>query len=480
MKQKHSFSGQSGFWVKLLGVLVAVGIVVVLIFGGVQNVMSRIMDLQRQFDKKTIEFDVVSGQLAEANQELGVKSRELETTQVELEDKSKELELVHSDFAKKSIELAETRSQLEATVRQLSNTENDLSSTQNKLVAKVSELENVQGDLVALSAELADTATELVERDRDLRAKADVLTALDSQLTSVKSELDAAKIELDAAKSELTATHHALGQKTTALESSQRQLATTSKEAAEAKRSLGKLEKELALTHSEVDLLQNELGETQREFATVEKRFAGAKALLEKRTREFREETGDLETRLWTTQIELEDAKDELQVAYIMSAEIQTELTAYLAAQGLVHCYVYETVGLAIHLLDDESSFSTDQTTRYQAYVDFLLDGGEDENPIQEFCSNFSTDWATSHGEETGMRARIRAQNELNLSSAKVTMLGNKFIENGLGTPEETGERTAELGVDAYANAEELILRMLGTNAIDRLADALVAFRIAQ
>ena len=85
MKQKHSVFGQSGLWVKLVAVLVAVGIVVVLIFGGVQSILSQITDLQRDLDAKTAEFRLASDQLAEVTGELAVAKSELAETATKLE-----------------------------------------------------------------------------------------------------------------------------------------------------------------------------------------------------------------------------------------------------------------------------------------------------------------------------------------------------------------------------------------------------------
>ena len=99
MKHKHSEMGQSGFWVKLVAVLVAVGIVVVLVFSGVQRVLSQITDLQQNLDTKRIELNAVSGQMAEAHRELEEKFGELESAQNELAATSNELEQTAAQLA---------------------------------------------------------------------------------------------------------------------------------------------------------------------------------------------------------------------------------------------------------------------------------------------------------------------------------------------------------------------------------------------
>ena len=98
MKQKHSVVGQSGFWVKLVAVLVAVGIVVVLVFGGVQSILSLITELQRDLDAKTAEFQLVSDQLAAVTGELV----ELKS---ELADNATKLDMASIVVAESHIEL---------------------------------------------------------------------------------------------------------------------------------------------------------------------------------------------------------------------------------------------------------------------------------------------------------------------------------------------------------------------------------------
>lgn len=672
MKQKHSIEEQSGFWVKLLGILAAVIIIAVVVFGGIQFVTSQIAGLQRQLDTKTIEFDVVSGQLAEANRELGARSSELELTKVELDKRTKDLEQAQSDSANKSVELENTRSLLEANVVQLSDTENELSSTESILAAKVSELVKRTSDLVALSSKLADTASRLEEQDRELSAKADALAATESELSTVKNELEAtAKLleqsqnqvekkddelsivseELNFAKLDLSTTRGALNskaleltqaqdeisekaaklvawrskyymksgeltqaqdeisenavalaalrskflKKSSELRTSHIKLANTARAleemraviGAESQRTMGEL---IALLPDSFlvgeenwtrdvsrgqDGVENVPGipdsaagkqiyyrtqeggrmslsfavfATQDDAAANYRRILGIRSSLigngftvedfpqpnrfasglygsfsifqidayfievyvelhlrgnplvplsRETLRFFESNRGGFEassSALGITQQELEahtreletatgqlaKTKTELEVAYIMSAESQTELVAYLAAVELFNCYLHEIVGLVNHVLDDERSFSTEQRNLYRRHVDFLLDGSENANPIQDFCSNFSTDWAALLSEEAGKRASNRVQSELDLSSVDVTRMGNSFFEKGLGTPEGIGERTAELAVDVYAKADELLLRMLGSNAFDLLAEALAGYRATQ
>ena len=679
MKQKHRTEGQSGFWVKLIGVLVAAGIVVALVFSGIQNVMSQMAGLQRQLDTKSIAFDIASGQLADANRELGTVSSELETTLVELDIKTIELEQAHSESTDKSVELEDTRSRLEANVVQLSETENELNSTQSKFLAMAEELANVKSDLVGLSAELAETASILVERDQALSVKGDALAEAESELSAVKNELDATAIQLEQLQSQIETKDYQLAVLSEELSIARVDLSTTrgeltskALELTQAQDDISEKAAKLVAWRSRYYMKSGELTQAQHEITEKAAELAALRSKYLKKSSELRIKSSELRTthiklantsreweemravvgaasqttmseligllpdsfltgeevwtsdisrgkdggvedvlgipnsaagkqvyyrtenggrmrltfgvfasqddaeahyrrnlglhsvlfkvesaedfpkpngfgsslygavsifqideyfieiflEIWTrgdplaplsretlrffennrsafeapssalgiTQQELEaqtreletstgqlaKTKTELEVAYIMSAESQTELVAYLAAVELFNCYVHEIVGLVNHVLDDERSFSTEQRNLYRRHVDFLLDGSENANPIQDFCSNFSTDWAALLSEEAGKRASNRVQSELDLSSVDVTRMGNSFFEKGLGTPERIGERTAELAVDVYAKADEILLRMLGSNAFDLLAEALAGYRTTQ
>ncbi|MCY4061774.1 MAG: hypothetical protein OXG53_05360 [Chloroflexi bacterium] len=85
MKKKHSGEGQSGCWAKLMSALVAVGIVVLLVFGGVLSILSQITELQQDLDGKTAEFQNVSDQLAAASGELVELRSELAERAAKLE-----------------------------------------------------------------------------------------------------------------------------------------------------------------------------------------------------------------------------------------------------------------------------------------------------------------------------------------------------------------------------------------------------------
>ena len=178
MKQKHNEQEESGFWVKLIGMLAAVSIVVILIFGGVQSVLGQIMDLQRQLDQKTIQFDIVSGQLAEANRELGVKSTELDEIRNSPASMGEELENAHAMLVESREELAAAKSQLDTVERQLRD--------------KASELFDARAQITELSTELSESTAKLEATQKELAVK-NSLCASESGF----AELDSKGIEFD-------------------------------------------------------------------------------------------------------------------------------------------------------------------------------------------------------------------------------------------------------------------------------------------
>lgn len=178
MKQKHGIDGQSGFWVKLIGVLVAVGILVVLVFSGFQNVLSQVTALQRQLDTKSIEFDVVSGQLAEANRELGVTSSELDATRSELVAMTGKFESLRITAADSASDLAEAKSELMARER--------------KLIEKSEALDFAEGELLRVKGELAANVSELSRLKSELQTATSQLNLKSEELETLREEFSAA------------------------------------------------------------------------------------------------------------------------------------------------------------------------------------------------------------------------------------------------------------------------------------------------
>lgn len=179
MKHKHNVEGQSGFWVKLIGVLLAVGIVLVLVFSGIQNVMSQVSDLQRQLDTKMIEFDVVSGQLAEANRELGAVSSELDDLKSNTVPTEKALDTTQAMLIDEyRDELAATQFQLEDAARQLRD--------------KTSELSDARAQITKLHGDLSERTKLLEATQRELSFKSSLCES-----ESAFAELDGNSIEFD-------------------------------------------------------------------------------------------------------------------------------------------------------------------------------------------------------------------------------------------------------------------------------------------
>ena len=127
MKPKGKAERQPQFWTKLIGITVAVAIIMILVFSGVQNVVYQIAEMhleldtakseldeaQRQLNEKSSELGEVSSQLAESNRELGEKSSALDTTQSELAAKSSELTETRTKLAQAQSQLAESQDELD-------------------------------------------------------------------------------------------------------------------------------------------------------------------------------------------------------------------------------------------------------------------------------------------------------------------------------------------------------------------------------
>jgi len=98
MKLKRSAVEQSGLRVKLVAALVAAGIVVVLVFGGVQSILGQNTELQRDLDASTAQFQHVSDKLA-------VATGALVELKSELADKAAKLEMASIVVTESHIEL---------------------------------------------------------------------------------------------------------------------------------------------------------------------------------------------------------------------------------------------------------------------------------------------------------------------------------------------------------------------------------------
>ncbi len=159
MKQKHGIDSQSGFWVKLIGVLVAVGIVVVLVFGGLQNVLSQITALQMQLDTKNNELVEVTSELENANLELSAlmsNSNDTEDDSASIIDK---LHPLQSKVNELRSALALAQSQREDTVRQLRLKDNEVAEAESKIATLDLELSDARDQLTATQIELSTKTT---------------------------------------------------------------------------------------------------------------------------------------------------------------------------------------------------------------------------------------------------------------------------------------------------------------------------------
>ena len=153
----------------------AAGIVVVLVFGGIQNVVQQISDLQ-------IELDATSRQLAEANGELSDMAVALETTQSDLAVKGAELETAYSDLAEAIELLDETKLQLAQVSGDLDETAAVLVAIESDLTVKIGEFDQLQAELAEAGSEIENLTRAKAVTDLELTAKTDELIARKSRL----------------------------------------------------------------------------------------------------------------------------------------------------------------------------------------------------------------------------------------------------------------------------------------------------------
>ena len=159
MKQKHSGEGQSGYWAKLMSALVAVGIVVVLVFNGFQSVLGQVSDLQRRLAKKSTEYEVVSGQLVEANREMIAMNSELIDLRNAPAFEVTELESAKAKLSEAKHDLANAQSQLDATNRELRDKTSEFSDALLQIDDLKTELSEKTDLLEAVQAELSARST---------------------------------------------------------------------------------------------------------------------------------------------------------------------------------------------------------------------------------------------------------------------------------------------------------------------------------
>lgn len=196
MKPKRSVEGKPPFWVKLMGVFVAIGIIVVLIFSGLQNVIEQMSELQRDLDAKNTELQHVSDQLVVATSELESTASELKLSQAESDAKTDEMAQLNQELAEISAELADTTSDKAESDRQLSEKTGELASSQNRLSALRGELGVAQSDADRLRSELSETQSQLAQVNADLEAGASELKASQSEVAARVIELDSVQVQL--------------------------------------------------------------------------------------------------------------------------------------------------------------------------------------------------------------------------------------------------------------------------------------------
>ena len=244
---------------------------------------------------------------------------------------------------------------------------------------------------------------------------------------------------------------------------------------------------QIAEMHLELDTAKSELDEAQRQLNEKSSALDTTQSQLAAKSSELTE----TRTKLAQAQSQLAESQDEpdekiieLQVAYILSSELANELTAELAARTIMNCYLYEYVGLTNYILDKERSFTPDQIARYKLYIDDaelfhipLLSKG-----VADYCHSgpaFEAAEAvvTRAGEAAGARAATRLANELGLNRVESEKLFETYLDKEADSSESTGERTAELVVEGFADAQDRFYQLQGTNVEELFAKALRDYR---
>ncbi len=236
---------------------------------------------------------------------------------------------------------------------------------------------------------------------------------------------------------------------------------------------------QIAEMHLELDTAKSELDEAQRQLNEKSSALDTTQSELAAKSSELTE----TRTKLAQAQSELAESRDEpdekiieLQVAYILSSELANELTAELAARTIMNCYLYEYVGLTNYILDKERSFTPDQIARYKLYIDEaelfhipLLSKG-----VADYCHSGP---AFEAGEAAGARAATRLANELGLNRVESEKLFETYLDKEADSSESAGERTPELVVEGFADAQDRFYQLQGTNVEELFAKALRDYR---
>ena len=135
MKEKQSVTRKSHFWSRLLGLLITFAIIIVMVFGGVKNLL--------------VELSAVHEALAASQYELGMAQNELNTT-------ARELDATQSELSDKSLALQQSARQLD--------------DAGNLIVALVSEREHLKHRWGQSQSALAQRNQQLMATDDKLRA----------------------------------------------------------------------------------------------------------------------------------------------------------------------------------------------------------------------------------------------------------------------------------------------------------------------
>lgn len=135
MKEKQSVARKSHFWSRLLGLLITFAIIIVMVFGGVKNLL--------------VELSAVHEALAASQYELGMAQNELNTT-------TRELDATQSELSGKSLALQQSARQLD--------------DAGNLIVALASEREHLKHRWGQSQSALAQRNQQLMATDDKLRA----------------------------------------------------------------------------------------------------------------------------------------------------------------------------------------------------------------------------------------------------------------------------------------------------------------------
>ena len=196
MKLKRLDDFQSGFWFKLIGTLTSVGIVVVLIFGGIQNVVEQISDLQNELDLTSDALDKKARQLEQANNDLLETSATLQDTQSALSATSAKLDVAYRDLTDAKAELDSSQLQLAQATRERDETAAALDKTQSDMADTLEELEHLQAELDLKTGTIDDLESDVATARLELEQKTDELIAAEIEIEDQRLKLEQVTAEL--------------------------------------------------------------------------------------------------------------------------------------------------------------------------------------------------------------------------------------------------------------------------------------------